>query len=127
MTSLSRPQLLRGGTPEMLSKLHLQKEPEVYAYTKEGANVVTVSYPILAFVKDIKRRLLLLCSFAHAVSFFGSVSFHSHFAVNAYVPLFLLFYVQLFSKNSRNFENVFFPLLFSHSHDILSSLNFFLF
>ncbi|XP_042566556.1 LOW QUALITY PROTEIN: unconventional myosin-Ig [Clupea harengus] len=36
-------QLLRGGTPEMLSKLHLKKEPEAYVYTREGASVVTGS------------------------------------------------------------------------------------
>ncbi|XP_063041875.1 unconventional myosin-Ig [Engraulis encrasicolus] len=36
-------QLLRGGTPEMLSSLHLKKEPEAYVYTREGATVATGS------------------------------------------------------------------------------------
>ncbi|KAL2080472.1 hypothetical protein ACEWY4_024265 [Coilia grayii] len=36
-------QLLRGGTPDMLSRLHLKNEPEAYVYTREGASVVTGS------------------------------------------------------------------------------------
>uniref|UniRef100_A0AAY4DPU0 Myosin IG n=1 Tax=Denticeps clupeoides TaxID=299321 RepID=A0AAY4DPU0_9TELE len=35
-------QLLRGGTDDMLSNLHLQRNPEAYVYSKEGASVITV-------------------------------------------------------------------------------------
>uniref|UniRef100_A0AAY4DQC5 Myosin IG n=1 Tax=Denticeps clupeoides TaxID=299321 RepID=A0AAY4DQC5_9TELE len=34
-------QLLRGGTDDMLSNLHLQRNPEAYVYSKEGASVIT--------------------------------------------------------------------------------------
>lgn len=35
-------QLLRGGTDETLASFHLQNDPALYAYTKEGA-AATVS------------------------------------------------------------------------------------
>lgn len=44
-------QLLRGGSEELLESLHLQNDPAVYTYTKEGA-AATVSY----------RRKTLFCS-----------------------------------------------------------------
>uniref|UniRef100_A0AAY4DSL0 Myosin IG n=1 Tax=Denticeps clupeoides TaxID=299321 RepID=A0AAY4DSL0_9TELE len=37
-------QLLRGGTDDMLSNLHLQRNPEAYVYSKEGASVITVGH-----------------------------------------------------------------------------------
>ncbi|KAG7457786.1 hypothetical protein MATL_G00230970 [Megalops atlanticus] len=36
-------QLLKGGSEDMLSSLHLQKDPAAYAYTKEGATCTTSS------------------------------------------------------------------------------------
>lgn len=42
-------QLLRGGSDETLASFHLQNDPAVYAFTKEGA-ATTVSMPPSLFL-----------------------------------------------------------------------------
>lgn len=62
-------QLLRGGSEELLESLHLQNDPAVYTYTKEGA-AATVGYRWKALfcsqnscleIAEIQARLQCFC------------------------------------------------------------------
>ncbi len=51
------PQLLRGGSDEMLESFHLQNDPAVYTFTKEGAAItVSLNHYIFFFNERPKTK-----------------------------------------------------------------------